>query len=115
MGILMQATIIDFNNDDDALESSESIEIASQYASTSASLIRPASKTPAPPSGIPAAPPPPPLPVQVVNTPSSDEDLKCKKVSWKELNIDMKNTIWDRVRIFFVCFEFPGLLKLLLK
>eukprot|EP00794_Sanderia_malayensis_P009136 gene9136-10109_t len=98
IGILVQATIIDFNTEDDALESNETTEIASQYASTSAALINHNTAPKTNSDSVPNAPPPPPVPPPLPTTPNGNDDvLRCKKISWKELKIDTKNTIWDKV------------------
>lgn len=101
VGLLMQATIIDFNTEDDTLESSESIEISSQYAPAGSSAISSSangSSDGMPKSPPPAPPPPPPPPCPVVrSSDDDDEEPKCKKLSWKELKIDLDGTIWDKV------------------
>lgn len=100
IGLLMQATIIDFNTEDDALESSETIEL-SPAATTTVATIPDSKPSEAPPPPPPAPPPPPPCPDVRNDTNGNDEVPKCKKLSWKELKIDVKNTIWERVLYIF--------------
>ena len=89
IGLLMQATIIDFNTEDDTLESSESIELS---PAVTAPITLESPKAPPPP---PPAPPPPPCPA--IKSIKDEEEPQCKKMSWKELKIDVKNTIWEKV------------------
>ena len=101
VGLLMQATIIDFNTEDDALESSESIEISSQYAAAGSAISSSTSASSnfepkAPPPAPPPPPPPPPCPV-VKSNDGDDDEPKCKKLSWKELKINLDGTIWEKV------------------
>lgn len=90
----MQATIIDFNTEGDTLESSEAIELAPTTATTGAPKL-PSPKGPPPPPPPPAPPPPPPV-VRKESIGIGDGP-KCKKLSWKELKIDVKDTIWEKV------------------
>ena len=95
IGILMQATIIDFNTEDDALESSEAIELTPASTTTTSATLLPNLETPKAPPPAPPPPPPPPCPVAKIDV--SDGEPKCKKLSWKELKIDLKNTVWEKV------------------
>ncbi|XP_065066289.1 formin-J-like [Rhopilema esculentum] len=94
IGLLMQATIIDFNNDDDALESSETIEISTQYPQSTTVVPKSPGPATAPP---PPPPPPPPCPVIKNRIEQENDEPKCKKLSWKELKIDLRNTVWEKV------------------
>ena len=108
IGLLMQATIIDFNNDDDALESSETIEISSQYPQSTNVVPKSPGPTTAPP---PPPPPPPPCPVIRNKTEQENDDPKCKKLSWKELKIDLRNTVWEKVCIFIIACVYCNYLR----
>ena len=92
IGLLMQATIIDFNTEDDTLESNDSIELSPGITAPELTTTLESPQAPPPP---PPAPPPPPCP-DITNT-IDEKEPRCKKMNWKELRIDLKNTIWEKV------------------